>query len=68
MGEGTSEIRHLRDRVLALDDAMRGMGERIRLLDEKVAALEKAAVAGSPPVGGCSIPGGPPAKAVKRGK
>ena len=41
MGEGTSEIRHLRERVLLHDDQLRGMGERIRLLDDMLHELQK---------------------------
>lgn len=44
MGEGTSEIRHLRERVLLHDDMLRGIGERVRLLDELVQRLEKRLV------------------------
>ncbi len=52
MGEGSSEIRHLRERVLLHDDMLRAMGERIRLLDEAVHALEAAfGEAGGPPPG-----------------
>lgn len=40
MGEGTSEIRHLRERVILHDEMLRAMGERIRLLDEMVHRLE----------------------------
>ena len=47
MGEGTSEIRHLRERVILHDDMLRAIGERIRLLDEMVHGLQ-ALVAGGP--------------------
>lgn len=40
MGEGTSEIRHLRERVIQHDDMLRAIGERILLLDEMVQRLE----------------------------
>ena len=43
MGEGTSEIRHLRERVLLHDDMLRAIGERVRLLDEMVQGLQELA-------------------------
>jgi len=57
MGEGTSEIRHLRERVLLHDDQLRGMGERIRLLDEMLHEMQKIV---APLVGGAPGSGGVP--------
>ena len=51
MGEGTSEIRHLRERVILHDDMLRAMGERIRLLDEMVHELQASSTGGSPDAG-----------------